>query len=160
MLKARLILVTSCLIVVSCGIIALWLMLAGRGSSDWPSVAGVIVSSSIGDHNNYHMGKKTTTHYPLVLYRYKVASELFKGKRVTLHDDSGNMGEARKISKRYAPGMEVIVYYDPGNPHKSVLEPGFNRGYLFNFLFVVSVFFGGIAIWILRISNREQKRVW
>jgi len=59
-----------------------------------------------------------------IRYEYKVNNVLYKSDRVNYgYKGSSDESLAEKYVKKYPVGKSVIVYYDPLDPKKSVLEP-------------------------------------
>jgi hypothetical protein len=100
-----------------------YLLSAISGSVDkrWPVVAGEVTSSRM-EQTPSRLG-----HYykPCVQYTYAVAGVTYTGNQRRFGDDDyAFKSSATSRLARYAPGTQIAVHYDPGDPSSSVLEPG------------------------------------
>lgn len=89
-----------------------------KQAAAWTKASGHILSSGLATETIN--GKEVQV--PRVEYEFAVGMSLHKvrGKRISI-GESGPHG-ADEVLKRYRPGTSVPVYYDPDDPHKSVLE--------------------------------------
>ncbi len=102
------------------GIRNLWL---AQNSTAWPTVQGVILVSELKYDDETTEAK--------IEYEYVVNSRRMEGKGVSYGDyGSSDSRHARDILLKFPKGKEVLIYYQPSNPERSVLEPGFNYGCL------------------------------
>jgi hypothetical protein len=102
------------------GIRNLWL---AQNSTAWPTIQGVILVSELEYHDETTEAK--------VKYEYVVNNRRIEAMGVSYGDyGSSNSRHARGILLKYPQGKEVLVSYQPSNPERSVLEPGFNYGVL------------------------------
>jgi hypothetical protein len=85
----------------------------GKESENWPAVEGSLVSESRSMQK-----KKKRIH---VFYEYRVNGVTYKNSRVNFSDDKASK---KKIRDQYNVGDKLKVYYQPGDPEQSVLEPG------------------------------------
>ncbi len=91
-------------------------------SENWPSVSGIIVTSRV----ERPPGAEAGGLQAMIVYEYSVAGKKYKGNQVSFNQSSGFApDDPRKLTARYPRNASVRVYYDPGAPQKSVLEPGF-----------------------------------
>ena len=91
----------------------------GYRSQTWPSVAGQTVSSEV----IYLKGSTAGSWCCVAEYVYEVEDIKYSGRS----RGTGGLSreEARMMADiKYAKGSSVNVYYDPGNPKTSVIEPG------------------------------------
>lgn len=104
-----------------CGLLLLGVggrvLLRSLPTTSWPSTSGVVKESGVQP-----VGRSGPDE-ARVSYRYVVAGQSYTGTRIGYMLPSSDAG-ARRLANRYAPGMEVRVYYDPGDPADSVLRPG------------------------------------
>lgn len=56
-----------------------------------------------------------------VTYEYRVAGKTYRGKRISIGEDLGDMAVEQRLA-RYPVGASVTVYYDPQQPDQAVLE--------------------------------------
>ncbi|MCI5207547.1 MAG: DUF3592 domain-containing protein, partial [Candidatus Electrothrix sp. ATG2] len=54
---------------------------------------------------------------------------------------------AEKIVRQYPKGGEVEIYYNPGDPEESVLQPGYFGGLLFFPIMGVMAMLAGVFSW-------------
>jgi hypothetical protein len=122
-----------------------WLAYA---SERWPNVQGVITVSEIS-HDDETTGAK-------ISYSYAVDGKPFEGSGVSFGDySSSDSGHAHAILTKYPKGKQVQVCYQPSNPARSVLEPGFCTGLLlaplFGMLFLIVP--GLVAVLITKVRR-------
>ena len=68
-------------------------------------------------------------YHAQVSYLFSVQGQEYLGEIISLGDYStSDPGNAEKVIARYPLGKTVRVYYEPGKPEKSVLEPGLTGG--------------------------------
>lgn len=123
-----------------------WIVLDRAGKSpDWPTANATVVYSVYSDGYD-------------VRYTYKVNGRTFRGNHVGFGEKklTFDSDDQRQVVRRYPKGKVVEVYYDPGNPEVSVLEPGIRRGtYMFPGVgLLVSLF----AIGFLLLHRRFRPR--
>ena len=99
-------------------------------SQFWPTTTGEIIQSSVYTYTDVYGNR---TYRSKIKYVYPVnqldnAGEHFTGERIAIDPlppfDSRAIAEASMA--QYAKGEIVDVYYNPNNPQKSMLEPGFS----------------------------------
>lgn len=88
-------------------------------SPDWPSVKGIVTESSLRMTTNRSGHREAR-----IEYRYEVSGILHSNGRVAAKLSGESAGA---ILSRYPKGAEVTVYYHPGDPGRSLLEPGFDK---------------------------------
>jgi Protein of unknown function (DUF3592) len=102
-----------------------------KASATWPSVEGKIEISELitshdhsHSHNRQHRNKNTYRQH--VEYSYRVENQPLENHVVWFGDDysSSSRSSHQAVVDRYRPGSIVKVYYEPGHPEISVLEPG------------------------------------
>lgn len=92
-------------------------------SKNWPSADGRITISDVSE--NYDSDDGSITYTAKVAYNYSVNSLPYTGSTVAFGDyGSSDPSHAGGIVSRYPVEKNVKVYYDPGDPKTSVLEPG------------------------------------
>ena len=120
-------------------------------SRKWPSVEGIINSSSVQKHRS-HDG---TSYSSLVSYSYSnpIDGRNFKSKTVKFGMmGAAGRGSAHKTVNKYPPKKKVNVYYDPMSPRNAVLEPGLRLRDIFLFIFFSIIMFVMIIIGFLVLS--------
>jgi hypothetical protein len=138
-------------------LIGLRSMQRAQESTNWPSVAAVIVSSSVDSRS----GNKGTTYQAKVLYDYTVDGTQYSSNRIGYGDyGSSNPGHAREVVNQYPKGSKVEVFYMPDHPEESVLEPGIHlRTYFIPAFGAVFLFAGaGMFIFLPRILRKQAEQ--
>jgi Protein of unknown function (DUF3592) len=98
-------------------------------TSRWPTVPGHIASTGVESFLNRRIGQDQEPlriHYkPSIVYTYEVNGRQYTSDRVTLGLIVSSILPliAKRTARRYAPGTEVEVHYDPRNPGETVLRP-------------------------------------
>jgi hypothetical protein len=94
-------------------------------SRHWPTTTGHVLASSVDSGTNT-LGQWWA---PAVTYDYRVGTAKLESARVRFYlPFLRNRDQAEAIRSPYVVGAPVNVSYDPGNPARSVLEPGFRQG--------------------------------
>jgi hypothetical protein len=91
-----------------------------RESTGWPRVAGVVVDTGTVWSSSPRSGR---SYWPRVRYRYAVDGKAYVGDRVSFRADYAR-ADVESAVRRYPAGSAVSVSYSPGDPRRSVLEPG------------------------------------
>lgn len=118
-------------------------LLKAQASKKWPSTPGEITVSEIDkklrngetpvsdiEYEASSWRRRRTldrryTHFARVHYNYKVNETSYEGKRIAFGSvGTSNPRDAQRILARYPKGQIVKVYYQPGKPNESLLEPG------------------------------------
>ena len=97
----------------------------------WPSTTGTIDGADFQRIQKHQLGgPRRRGHEAVVSYSYTVADSQYDNDRIwpglasTLMMDS--FANAFYDPSRWQPGMQVPVYYDPGNPSRAVLDRSFS----------------------------------
>ena len=116
--------------------VSLWGVVAimnGRTSSSWQRVKGTVIASGVISERK----RETTTQRAYtssdaaLIYQYQVNGRAYSSGKIRIGDFAIRSGSrAREIVSKYPEGKKVVVYYNPKNPTKAVLEPGMTRGSL------------------------------
>lgn len=103
-------------------------------TADWPTVRGVVLSSTVERQVNYDddgedAGEVESILFaPIVKYRYAVGGVVREGSRVdAFGTSSSDEAWARGVAARYVPGAPVTVYHS-SDGRDAVLEPGLAPG--------------------------------
>jgi hypothetical protein len=113
---------------------AVWDLIDGVRSLDWPSVEGRTI-----DHGVSLGATKYRVDDALVIaYAYTVDGVEYQGTRFD-YAGRNTMSRSRTLLKTYGVGRRVRVHYDPKRPDRAVLEPGIGTWT------VVPVLLGGIV---------------
>ena len=97
----------------------------GQRSKSWPQILGEIRSSEYEMKVSESYDDVTVSHYARVSYKYVVNGIEYQSNTVFIGDgDTSSDYLSKQRVKKYTPGSNVQVYYDPESPENSVLEPG------------------------------------
>ena len=90
----------------------------GQASEAWPHVTGHVMSSSVCSGES--------ADRPIVDYSYSVDDRAYRGDKICFGTEVSFLSpaQAQAYVDQYPPGSGVTVYYDPANPHRSVLLQG------------------------------------
>ena len=101
--------------------------IVSQESKSWPSVKGVVVSSSMRvDQHDIEVEQ----YHAHVSYEYVVdAKEFYSRKEYLLQK-----AEAKSYVEKYPEGSEIDVFYQPDNPKITMLEPGTQKGWTLMFV--------------------------
>jgi hypothetical protein len=113
------------------GILSIKTLLAMR----WPTAPGVVVATRIDSSSD----SEGTSYSPVVVYQYQVGERAYQNDLLAFgaKNYSGGYGGAERTIRKYPVGAGVRVFYNPGNPQKSVLEVRAASGPLLIFLGVL-----------------------
>ena len=102
--------------------VSAWLRAAeGRG---WPTVEGRILSVGVEERvSRSSDGDRTVTHYPRIVYAYRVGDRELRGKRVWLTGNQfyNDRYDAAEFARGYRVGQRVPVSVDPARPEDAAL---------------------------------------
>jgi hypothetical protein len=105
--------------------IFIWLlfMWLGQSAYSWPKTKGVVLISEELQIS------RSPRFVPRILYRYSVNNKAIKSRIIFIGHflTYTPIDYCREIIARYPIDAEVTVYYHPGFPKLSVLEPGSNK---------------------------------
>ncbi|RKH73412.1 DUF3592 domain-containing protein [Corallococcus aberystwythensis] len=110
----------------------------------WPSVPGTITRSEV---EAVRSSKGGTTYGPKVAYRYSVDGQRYEGgtDRSAAWRTSNPRDAERQVA-RFPIGATVPVYYQPGKPSETVLQPGLRSTDLFVLMILLP--FNLVALWL------------
>jgi hypothetical protein len=95
------------------------------------STPGKVVTSKVKARRKRDAEASEVGNYPLVEYEYEVGGKPYTGRRISIGEQAADSGVAETLA-RYPVGAGVLVYYDPKDPEKAVLErhipPGMGLG--------------------------------
>jgi hypothetical protein len=93
-------------------------------SGGWPAVVGVITNALIRKNVSTDSdGYTTTTFTPTVEYQYNVGGYVYTGNRISF-GFAKNYSRKKKAQEALTPyphNGQVNIFYNPKNPHDSVL---------------------------------------
>ena len=141
-----------------------WLAYNGSRSATWPSVSGTIVLSRVtASEPRRILGRDTEPGYSAdIAYQFRVGGSRYTGETIAFAIGSSHQSSAENRVRKYPLGMAVSVYYNPNDPTKSVLEPGYRREDIYMLLFVgiLTLCFAVFMCWaITRGIPREAARL-
>ena len=98
---------------------------AGVQSESWPTAPGtVLVSEVVRIPGHGRVGHSYRGH---VEYRYRIGTRTYLGDRVSFGRE-GVLGDgsedSRRVVTRFPGAQDVQVHYDPSDPDRAVLDPG------------------------------------
>ena len=134
-------------------------LIRAKESSNWPSVKGKIITSSVKTHHSSGKNGSSTTYHAHIIYKFKINGEVFNGERVAYGDyGSSDSSHAWGIVHRYPVRKKVLVHYMPGNPEECLLEPGIKAQAWFMPIFGLVFFTAGtlMAIFMPRAMKKMK----
>jgi len=102
-------------------------VMTGYASKKWPVAEGKVASSYVQKQvRSIKDSSKKPTYYPKVRYEYPVGGNRYAGERISFSGGEGGekKSEAEAVAERYPSGQKVMVYYDPNDPARAVLQRG------------------------------------
>ena len=90
-------------------------------SDNYSSTKGVIVESKIIVDDSYNSARMTY-YIPRVTYKYSVDNKEYENSTITLYNEkSSDEDDAKELVMMYPLDSTVEVFYEPNNPHNSLL---------------------------------------
>lgn len=145
------------LFMIAGGALFLWGMWEGFqafGSGGWPSVKGTIISSKVVSESSGTGKSRGTTYKAEIEYEYQVDGASYENDRLRIGRISIGFKSFPQADVRRHPRGTTNVYYDPGKPENSVLEPGLHWALCLK-PFVGSLFF---AVGVVMFRGRKHFR--
>jgi hypothetical protein len=96
-----------------------------RASRNWPSTVGRILSGRVGTgvESGGEDEADTTSYYPAIQYEYQVAGQTYRGNDIAFNRKTyASQKQAEAALRVYPVGGDMLVYYDPRQPGRAVLE--------------------------------------
>jgi hypothetical protein len=112
-------------------------------TSSWKTGSGTITYAGVKESPS--TGKyKTVYRKPVIKYSYIANKRNYQGETIYWGDDKSpdRVSYTNDVISKYTKNKQVVVYYNPLNPQKSVLETGTSE------VTFVSLVLGGILIFI------------
>jgi hypothetical protein len=143
-----------------------WGLLRANASKGWPTAKGRVLEPAVEESSTTDTkGRSSSSYHIRMLYEFTVDGTDFTGKRVAYGDKIGRETSryASDVTRRYPAGKRVTVYYKPGNPKVSLLEPGV-KGQTFIvpsiglFLFLIGAFFVFVAIAVIQDERKAARK--
>jgi hypothetical protein len=102
--------------------------ISGSQQKKWPTSAGQVCSTHIQEKHEEVISaereRARVGYIPVIEYKYTVDGKDHDSTTRSSIDKQYSRLIAQKIIDRYPIGKSITVYYKPGNPDESVLEPG------------------------------------
>jgi len=125
-------------------------------SQGWPSTDGTIISNRIvGQKIKQYDGTYYTNFDVYIRYQYSVNGVSYTSRSVNSIDSPSY---PYSYASRYPFGKDVTVYYNPKDPSKAVLEPGFVDIFKTFDVFSYLIFGAGLYFIFLGISRIKKIR--
>jgi len=119
------------------------LFFVARASSKWPTAAGKIIHVAINESTRQYArgGGSYELFTPVVSYSYVIGQKSYRSETVSFRkEETRSYEKAMGTIGNLQSGQDIAIYYDPANPDRSVLYPGYDSS-TFEGLFA-SGFFG------------------
>ena len=98
----------------------------GLSSPGWSKTTGTLLKRDVVSRSSRRNARYS--YIPAVEYEFSVGEARYHGTRLQAAPLSfWDPEKAWEILPTGAPGTGVVVFYDPGNPTRSVLRPGITR---------------------------------
>lgn len=91
-------------------------------SSSWIQIQGVVTESALVTPPLKK--DQPRIFVPEITYRYEVSDKKYKNNQISFEREFKDGAYAKGFVDKYPKGKPVTVFYNPGNPSQSVLEPG------------------------------------
>jgi|GEM_PF-1059328 len=95
-------------------------------SASWPTVAGTVTRSEVTSHRSTHKGRTSTSYHAHIEFDYEVDGRALHGNQRTYKVMASSQSAANEAVAAYPVGRSVNVSYDPQDPERAVLEPGWD----------------------------------
>lgn len=95
-------------------------------STSWPTVDGTVTRSEVTSHRSSHKGRTSTSYHAQIEFDYTVDGQKLHGTRRTYKVVASSQSAANEAVAAYPVGRSVTVSYDPQDPERAVLEPGWD----------------------------------
>jgi hypothetical protein len=120
-----------------------------KNSEFWRYTNGRILSATIeqSERNSGSQGKEIR-YTPKISYTYSVNDQEHISGRIKFMSDysSASLEAVREIIKKYRPGSEVIVHYNPVKPKRAVLEKCVSKDIYILLAFSVIILLGTLIL--------------
>ena len=113
---------------------------AHASATSWQKTKGHVTESE-WEYGHHLLTGKPKPRRARIVYRYSVDSREFESRQVELLE-SYSLADYGEHLRRYPQGSQVTVYYQPGNPANSALQPGMRWSTLAVVVFVFACLCG------------------
>ena len=119
-----------------------------QAAESWPTAPGVILSSTLQQHQSFDSeDQQTTINYePQVQYQYSVMGQIFTGNSIAFGKMSYDYRTASRKIAAYPQGAAVTVHFNPDLPSQAVLEAKAAGGVLLLVLAILFVVIGAVVL--------------
>lgn len=129
-----------------------------KAHKNWPATGGEVISTEIQEEE--HRGDLNyTSYYVKINYEYIINYKKYISNSIGLNTDSyfaSTWSNAYEICNDFPQGKKIRVYYDPNNPHTSILTKGVNNRY-YIFYLGFGLIFLGFGVWRLYSLKKYSK---
>jgi hypothetical protein len=129
-------------------------------STKYPSTAGQVTQSGIGNYET-HGSKFIHIHYfPDVGYSYEINGQKYEGRRFC-YARYYSEEFSQKVAELHPVGSQIQVFYNPKNPQDTVLSAGFGQvdSRAIIQIFVQANFFVAVVVVLWLVKARRQTKV-
>lgn len=94
-------------------------------SLTWPTARGRIVETAIRQSNIYlPKGGRAALYHAVLVYEYVAGGRSYRGDKFNVDGPQvfSSRQRADEHIRKYPPGAEVAVYYDPARPERAALS--------------------------------------
>jgi len=126
-------------------------------ASSWEPVQAKVISSRVKSHSD----SDGTTYSIEILYEYKINGQTYRNDSYNfMNFSSSGYKSKRQITRQYPKGKKITIYFDPDNPHSSVINRNFTAGYLLGLLSFIFVGVGatGLYFGLFRRKHKSGKQ--
>jgi hypothetical protein len=127
----------------------------------WPTTGGIILSSEVKKETSRYIGtsgghfaRSPDGYHAVVNYKYVVNQKEFESDKIIHHPVGAGVYLSDYIPneciKKYYPGKNVTVFYDPKKPEYAILEPGVNIPFSSYIAYILS---GSFGIFLILVST-------
>jgi hypothetical protein len=117
-------------------------------SAKWPKAPGRILTSQVV--------QSRSRYRPAIAYTYLVGGINYTGNTYRFGDTSYWKREtAEAVARTYAPLSTVFVSFDPSNPARGVLEPGFTGDTLYRIEWPLPLLL--ISLWFVKMDLKRVR---
>lgn len=95
-------------------------------STSWPTVDGAVTRSEVTSHRSSHKGRTSTSYHAQIEFDYTVDGQKLHGTRRTYKVLASSQSAANEAVAAHPVGRVVTVSYDPQDPSRAVLDPGWD----------------------------------
>ena len=131
------------------------LLLDGHLSLQWPTVIGEVLHAESDQVAGGQAGRGWSIR---VGYQYEVDGEVYEGNRLEFSRQLGGRTriQADDELRKYVPGGQILVHYDPNRPHRAVIWPGADQRAYFGLTVGIGLILIALLFWT--VPTRSVRR--